>query len=442
MSMLQSHYASHITRVQQQWEQALAAEGFHAAVVHSGSPITSFLDDYVYSFRSNPLFLAWLPLTQHPCSVLLIQPGNKPQLWYYQPEDYWHMPPSDPEQWWAEHFDVRVVSAQDSWKAVLGELKGPVAVLGDSAELPTVFPQFSINPASLIMQLHLQRTRKTDYELECMRQASRRAVQAHEVARDAFMSGLSEYDIHLAYLACVRQNDAELPYHSIVAVNEHAAILHYQQRERQPAAESRTFLIDAGACHHAYAADITRTYAAQSGGFSELVGAMDQIERDLVAQVRAGLSYPALHLQAHHRIAELLHQAGISRIPAEDAVASGLSSVFFPHGLGHFIGLQTHDVAGLVDNQGLSLERPAGHPYLRLTRELEAGNVLTIEPGLYFIPAILAEWKQKSDARAINWDRVEKLIPYGGIRIEDNVLVTETGPENLTRDAFATLSAG
>jgi len=437
--MLQSHYASHVARTQKNWEQALLAEGFSAAVVHSGSPVISFLDDYVYSFRSNPQFLAWLPLTHHHDSVLLIQPGRQPQLWYYQPEDYWHMPPSDPEAWWAEHFDVHVVIAADAWKAALGGLNGQVAVLGDSAELPVVFPKFSINPGNLIMRLHLHRTRKTDYELACMREASQRATRAHYAARDAFMSGLGEYDIHLAYLASVRQNDAELPYHSIVALNEHAAVLHYQERDRQTKAESRSFLIDAGACQNAYAADVTRTYAAHNGEFSDLVGAMDQIERQLAGQVRAGLSYPELHLNAHHQIAELLQQAGISKLPAEDAVASGLSSVFFPHGLGHFIGLQTHDVAGLVDNDGQPLERPSGHPYLRLTRELEAGNVLTIEPGLYFIPALLAEWKEKGDVRAINWDRVEKLIPYGGIRIEDNVVVTETGAENLTRDAFASL---
>jgi Xaa-Pro dipeptidase len=116
-----------------------------------------------------------------------------------------------------------------------------------------------------------------------------------------------------------------------------------------------------------------------------------------------------------------------------------LSSVFFPHGLGHFIGLQTHDVAGLADNTGNALERPEGHPYLRLTRTLEPGNVLTIEPGLYFIPALLAAWKLDKDPGVINWDVVERLSPYGGIRIEDNVHVTESGCENLTRHAFAKL---
>jgi Xaa-Pro dipeptidase len=155
--------------------------------------------------------------------------------------------------------------------------------------------------------------------------------------------------------------------------------------------------------------------------------------------VRAGLDYRDLHLRAHREIAAILEASGIINIPADDAVASGLSSVFYPHGLGHFIGLQTHDVAGLTDNEGRAIPRPEGHPFLRLTRVLEAGNVLTIEPGLYFIEPLLRQWQADGDAAAIDWNRVETLKPYGGIRIEDNVVVTEAGNDNLTREAFSSL---
>ncbi|MFB3079971.1 MAG: M24 family metallopeptidase, partial [Lysobacterales bacterium] len=152
-----------------------------------------------------------------------------------------------------------------------------------------------------------------------------------------------------------------------------------------------------------------------------------------------GLDYRELHLQAHRGIAGILESFDLIKVPADDAVATGLSSVFYPHGLGHFIGLQTHDVSGLTDNEGKAIPRPEGHPFLRLTRVLEAGNVLTIEPVLYFIETLLRQWQENGDATAVNWGRVEALKPYGGIRIEDNVVVTETGSNNLTRDAFATL---
>lgn len=437
--MLQSLYPSHLAHLQGRWEEALDAENYSSVLVHSGSPIVSFLDDYVYPFRPNPHFLAWMPLTHHPECVLIIRPGCKPQLWFYQPEDFWHMPPKDPEDWWAGHVDARIVTESDSWKTILESLENNIAVLGDSEDLKSVFPAAAINPAGLVMRLDLLRTRKTDYELECMRLASRRAAMAHLAARDAFRVGKSEYDIHLAYLATAQQSDAELPYHSIVAINDHSAVLHYQQRDRKAAKESISFLIDAGACCHAYASDITRTYATQAGEFKELVTAMEQVELKLAGQVRAGQSYPELHLQAHHLIAGVLQTAGLIRVSPEDAVSSGLSSVFFPHGLGHFIGLQTHDVAGLVDNNGEKLERPVGHPWLRLTRVLETGNVLTIEPGLYFIPSLLADWKVNGDKDSINWAAVEKMLPYGGIRIEDNVVVGDFESENLTRMAFASL---
>jgi Xaa-Pro dipeptidase len=85
------------------------------------------------------------------------------------------------------------------------------------------------------------------------------------------------------------------------------------------------------------------------------------------------------------------------------------------------------------------IPRPEGHPFLRLTRVLEAGNVLTIEPGLYFIEPLLRRWRETADASVINWSRVDALAPFGGIRIEDDIVVTEAEPLNLTRDAFAAL---
>ena len=125
----------------------------------------------------------------------------------------------------------------------------------------------------------------------------------------------------------------------------------------------------------------------------------------------------------------------------ESAVESGVSSTFFPHGLGHGIGLQVHDVAGFQKTEdGGTIEKPSGHPYLRLTRSLEPGMVTTIEPGLYFIDMLLAELKQKPAAKDVDWTRVDAFRKYGGIRIEDDVACTDGEPENLTRDAFAALS--
>jgi len=156
--------------------------------------------------------------------------------------------------------------------------------------------------------------------------------------------------------------------------------------------------------------------------------------------VRAGQSYPELHIHAHHVLADVLREHGFIRMSAESAVAAGVTSVFFPHGLGHPIGLQVHDVAGFQqDERGGSIARPEGHPYLRMTRALEAGMVVTIEPGLYFIDMLLEELRQTPASAQVDWARIDAFRQFGGIRIEDDVVCTDGAPENLTRDAFAKL---
>ena len=432
-------YAAHVAEIQSRWEAALVAESHDRVVVHSGTPLYSFQDDYEYAFRPNPHFLAWLPLTHHPDSVLVVEGGKRPQLFYYQPDDYWHLPPADPEAWWADHFDVKIVTSPDEWREAIGPVDSGTVALGDSPALCELLDSGHINPIGLTHRLQLARTRKTPYEIACMERASQLAAQAHTAAEQAFRESCSEYEIHMSYLRACKHTDTELPYNNIVALNAHGAVLHYQARERQAPAESLSFLIDAGCTVNAYASDITRTYAREAGEFHDLVLAMDAMQLDLMNAIRAGVDYKALHVETHHRVAAILAEAGIIRVNADTAVESGLSSVFFPHGVGHYIGLQTHDVAGLVDDEGEDIPRPEGHPFLRLTRKLDTGNVLTIEPGLYFIEPLLRAWKEQGDAAAIDWEAVERLKPYGGIRIEDNVVVLEDGHRNLTREAFAGL---
>jgi Xaa-Pro dipeptidase len=432
-------YKKHVAELQQHWEKALRAENYDAALIHAGSKLASFLDDYEYPFRCNPHFLWWLPLTHHHDSALLVRPGRRPKLFYYQPDDYWHTPPADPESWWADEFDVVPVRDADAWKQA-GIDKRTVCI-GDSPALAEAVNPTQLNPVRLLNRIHLERTRKTDYEIACMEESGRLGAIAHTAAEQAFREGLSEYDIHQRYCMSIQMVDAQLPYGNIVALNEHSAVLHYQTHEQQVPENVRSFLIDAGATVHAYASDITRTYAAQEGEFAELIAAMDMMQQQLCSAVVAGLDYRDLHLRAHLDIAGILKDFDIIRPSAQDAVASGLSSVFYPHGLGHYLGLQTHDVAGLIaDVDGTPIPRPEGHPFLRLTRTLEAGNVLTIEPGLYFIEPLLRKWRENGDVSAINWDRVESLAPYGGIRIEDNMVVTHGAPRSLTREAFSELS--
>ena len=434
---LASLYPAHLATLRTRADQALALGGFDHLLVAASTPLGKFLDDQDYPFVANPHFRHWLPLTDAPGSWIAYTPGSKPKLVFVQPRDYWHVVPEAPHGYWVEHFDI--VTVRSAAEAVAQLPKGRSAVLAPAC--PAIDGVTVNNPQAVLDYLHWYRSYKTPYELALMREANRIGTRAHRAAEAAFRAGESEFGIHLAYLAAAKQIDAELPYASIVGLNEHGAVLHYTHFDRLPPAEHRSFLIDAGASCAGYASDITRTYAgAGAGEFQALIDSMDAAQQGYAAMVRAGQSYPELHLHAHHVLARVLHEHGFIRMSAESAVESGVTSAFFPHGLGHPIGLQVHDVAGFQQSErGGSIPRPAGHPYLRMTRVLEPGMVVTIEPGLYFIDMLLAELRGKPVAADIDWGKVDAFRKYGGIRIEDDVVCTEGEPENLTRDAFAQL---
>jgi Xaa-Pro dipeptidase len=169
---------------------------------------------------------------------------------------------------------------------------------------------------------------------------------------------------------------------------------------------------------------------------------MDRLQQALCAGVRAGVDWRDVHAHAHQLTGELLRDADLTRCGADEAVAAGVTRVFLPHGIGHLLGLNVHDVGGFMASaEGGELPRPAGDPYLRLTRTLEAGFVVTMEPGIYFIPQLLEAARTDARGRLINWRAVEGFMKFGGIRIEDDLAVTATGCENLTRDAFRAVAA-
>ncbi len=432
-------FADHLATLKARADKALLRGGHDHLVIAAGQPAYQFLDDRPYPFVVNPHFKHWLPVTKAPGSWIVYTPGKKPKLVYLQPHDYWHVVPDAPAGYWVEHFDIEIIRDAKEARARLPNDAARCAIVGEAIATPEGFAPN--NPQDVLDYLHYQRSHKTAYELAMMRVASKIGARAHRAAERAFRAAASEFDIHVAYMAAARQADNDLPYGNIIALNEHCAVLHYTELAHAPPAHAHSFLIDAGASFHGYASDITRTCAAADAGeFQALIDAVDAAQQGFCAKVRAGQSYPELHIHAHHVLAGILKDHGFIRMSAESAVESGVSSVFFPHGLGHPIGLQVHDVAGFqASDAGGTLPRPPGHPYLRMTRALEPGMVVTIEPGLYFIDMLLAELKNKPAAKDVDWARVDAFRKYGGIRIEDDVVCTDGDPENLTRDAFAAI---
>ena len=435
---LASLYPDHLGTLRERAQEALALAGFDHLLIAAGMPLRKFLDDQDQPFIVSPHFKHWLPLTDAPGSWIVYTPGSRPKLIFLQPRDYWHVVPDKPTGYWIDSFDISIVRTAADAVAQLPGGKRAVIAAGHAAMAGIE----ANNPPAVLDYLHWYRSYKTPYELALMREASDIGTRAHRAAEQAFRAGESEFGIHMAYLAAASQNDAELPYASIVGLNEHGAVLHYTSFDRTPPAHSRSFLIDAGASAAGYASDITRTHAAADASeFQALIDSVDAAQRGFVDAVRAGQSYPELHIRAHHVLAEVLREHGFIRMSAESAVASGVTSTFMPHGLGHPIGLQVHDVAGFQQSErGGTIGRPDGHPYLRMTRVLEPGMVVTIEPGLYFIDMLLDELRGKPMAKDIDWTRVDAFRQYGGIRIEDDVVCTAGAPENLTRNAFAQMN--
>jgi Xaa-Pro dipeptidase len=199
---------------------------------------------------------------------------------------------------------------------------------------------------------------------------------------------------------------------------------------------AESLLLDAGASFAGYCSDITRTWVkgggAAAAAFAQLVAAVEALQQRLCASVRTGMPYEELHDQSHRFVAEALREVGVSRLSPEELVTSGITRAFFPHGLGHSLGLVCHDV-------GCALIKPrADNPWLRNTSVIAPRQVFTIEPGIYFIPALLGPLREGKHAAQIDWALVDALAQLGGIRIEDDVVVEAGGVRNLTREQLPT----
>lgn len=430
-------YGNHLQTIASRHDRALEQAGASHAVIYSGNPKLAFLDDYHHPFKANPHFISWAPLTALPFSYIVYTPGETPILIYYQPHDYWHVVPGEPDGYWTSHFDIRVVHSTDEIAAHLPTHAEKCIAIGEFDDAATAFGIERINPTTAINILHFARGTKTDYELAVMRLAADRAAAGHVAAEAAFREGMSEFDIHRAYCKAVSHTDPELPYGNIVALNNHGAVLHYTDLDRDMPESLRSFLIDAGAQVHGYASDITRTYSNGDQRFQDLVNRMNAMELGIVDKVQAGVDYRDLHIRAHKMLAEVLVDAELATGDPDTLLETGVTSAFFPHGLGHLLGIQVHDVGGHQENEsGTIIDPPSGHPFLRLTRVLEEDMVLTIEPGMYIIDMLLDNLRGTPAEHHVNWATVDWLRPYGGIRIEDDIRVMSDGRENLTRDAF------
>lgn len=444
-ALMQAHYSG----LRAFYAQVLEHTNFDAIALSSGQQSFYFHDDQGPAFRPNPIMIQWLE-PQHLAQNcwLIFTAEARPLLLFHQPEDFWHASTPAPLHM-EDFFAIEVFADLQRLQTRLKELPairdGSKKVAQICEHEAAISEQCVLNPPNVIHALHFQRGCKSEYELNIMRDASTLGAQGHLAAAAAFAQGASEFEVHLAFLQACGLNEWQLPYENIVAQNEHASLLHYQYQERQAQPFQNSLLIDAGANVSGYASDITRTYLGPrcysreaANLYANLLSRMQAHQDDLIAQVEPEASYVELQSSMHHSLAQILVDTKLITCSPEEAFDNQLTVPFCPHGLGHMLGIQVHDVGGQqLDIEGQIAPPPEPYASLRLTRPLAENMVITVEPGLYFIPMLLAA--KRAEKAPINWQTVDLLTPFGGIRIEDNVRILPkgNGVENLTRDAFA-----
>lgn len=295
--------------------------------------------------------------------------------------------------------------------------------------------RFSLALTKAIISMRLV---KEDCEIEAIDDACNLGYEMHTVARNSIVPGIIEQEIVGKMDGVTLSKGWGVSFPTILT--QHGETLHNHLHDKiiEP---GKLMVIDAGAESNVhYASDFTRTYPT-SGKFTAKQREIYQIVCDCnefaFSMTRPGISYREVHLKTMHLMLEELRALDIVRGDVQDMVEAGIAGLFMPHGLGHNMGLDVHDMedygenyVGYDDDQSRSPQLGLGS--LRMARKLVPGNVITDEPGIYFIPALIEKWKsEKTDQGFVNYQKLESYYDFGGIRLEDDVLVTADGARRL-----------
>ncbi|MEO5988072.1 MAG: aminopeptidase P family protein [Candidatus Eisenbacteria bacterium] len=351
----------------------------------------------------------------------------------------------DPRQGWSD-FVPETTVAERVWEgrgdapgaplshlpAWLAARRGrPVVNLG--ARLPALA---SDDARSLHLRELLQHARrpKDASEISRVRHACAATTAGFAAARALLRPGVSERTIQIEIEAeFFRHGGDRTGYGTIVGAGSNSAVLHFSPSARI-VLPGDVVLIDAGAEVRRYTADITRTFRVAGGDpgfFRDLYTLVLDIEQTAVAACRKGVEWRDLHMSACRSTVAGLLALGIMKGEVDALLERDAHALFFPHGLGHLVGLGVRDASGYLPGRTRS-KRP-GLDMLRTDLPLEPGYLITVEPGIYFIPALLCDPDRREKyLDCVDWNRVDGLLGFGGIRIEDDVLVTEAEPDVLT----------
>lgn len=286
----------------------------------------------------------------------------------------------------------------------------------------------------LIKAIINQRSIKADYEIAEMEMAVNITRAMHLNAIKATKAGMYEYEVVGEIVKTCKSKNAYPAYGIIFSVRGEVLHNHHHHNLMQ---DGQLVLNDSGAENDmCYAGDITRTYPV-SGKFTqqqkEIYSIVLEMEKESINKVKAGVTYKSIHLNANKILLERFKELGVVKGDVNDMLEQGVAGLFMPHGLGHMIGLDVHDMEDLGENyvgyeEGQERASYLGLKSLRLARTLQTGFTLTVEPGIYFIPQLIEKYKAENKfSEFVNFDKLLPYYNFGGIRIEDNVLVQDNG---------------
>jgi len=296
----------------------------------------------------------------------------------------------------------------------------------------------TVNSEVLQDAITAARIYKSAYEIEAMRKINHISSNAHVALMKAAKGSQTEVELDALFrYETARFGARGQAYQPIVGVGSNAATLHYGRNTASfNGNHDQLCLVDAGAELGCYASDITRTFPLNgkfAGDAKTVYEIVLQMQKTVLAALKPGVQWEDMHRLAAKVAVEGLQKAGLlkAEFSVQELLEKHVDGVFYPHGLGHMIGLDVHDVGGYP--KGVQRIQAPGIRYLRMRRALEPGFVVTVEPGVYFVEFILNEARNDNEiAKYMNWDVVDRFIKVGGVRIEDCVVITESGIDNLT----------
>lgn len=427
-----------------QLHQMLGAEDGVICLLSSQYQSRNYPDNAYMPFRQNSHFLYYTGIPETGFALLSFPDGR----------DILFGPPFDLDAvvWtgeqrsldaWGTHAEVSVCEPFSSFPAQFKAVDSPLYLPPSHANMLLSLAEYlEQTPAevkagvssALVEAVVAQRLIKDDEEIAAIEDALSRTREIFHRVMQLPLTSMSEAQVYGSIMQQVYSQQWDTSFQPIVTT--HGEILHSHHYGLETLDEQRLLLMDFGMEPAlGYASDITRTFPV-NGTFStqqrEIYEVVLRSQLDAIEAMKPGVTFKDVHLLASETIVRGLQDLGLMKGDPKEAVAAGAHALFFPHGLGHMLGVDVHDMEDLGDVVGYGApgmrSTQFGLGFLRLARELKPGHVVTIEPGIYFIPTLMDMWaSEKKHEAFIQYDALKDYREFGGIRIEDDILVTQAG---------------